>query len=89
LSDKSVDVSAAYTALLAKYKALLNQVSGIKKKGFGILFRDEEDELYVHDNYDDDSDDEEEEIVPKVAKKKNKDLSKKEIDDCLGTIDFL
>ncbi len=33
LSDKSVDVSAAYTALLAKYKALLNQVSGIKKKG--------------------------------------------------------
>ena len=89
LSDKSVDVSAVYTALLAKYNALLNQVSGIKKKGFGVLFRDEEDELYVHDNYDDDSDDEEEEIVAKPAKKKNKDLSKKEIDDCLGTIDFL
>jgi len=90
LSDKSFDVSAAYTALLAKYKALQNQVSGIKKKGFGILFRDEKDELYVHDNCDDDSDDEEEvEIVAKPAKKKNKDLSKKEIDDCLGTIDFL
>jgi hypothetical protein len=80
LSDKSVDVSAAYTALLAKCKALLNQVSGIKKKGFGILFRDEEDdELYVHDNYDDDSDDEEEEIIAKPAKKKNMDLSKKEM----------
>jgi hypothetical protein len=92
LSDKFVDVSAAYTALLAKYNALLNQVSGIKKKGFGVLFRDEEDELYVHDNYDNDSDDEEEEeeiIVAKPAKKKNKDLFKKEIDDCLGTIDFL
>ena len=56
------------------------------------MFRDEEDELYVHDNYDDDSDDEEEEeeeIVAKPAKKKNKDLSKKEIDECLKTIDFL
>jgi len=53
-----------------------------------LCWRDE-DKLYVHDNYDDDSDDEEVEIVPKVAKKKNKDLSKREIDDCLGTIDFL
>jgi hypothetical protein len=56
LSDKSVDVSAAYTALLAKYNALLNQVSGVKKKCFYVLFRDEEDELYVHANYEDDSD---------------------------------
>lgn len=91
LSDKSVDVSVAYTKLLTKYNALLRQVNGIKNKGFGVLFNEEEDAIFAH-NDDDDSDDEDEkevEIVAKVPRKKNKDLSKKEIDDCLVTIDFL
>eukprot|EP01039_Chlorochromonas_danica_P011458 gene11458-12813_t len=93
LSDKSVDVSAAYTKLLTKYNALLRQVNGIKNKGFGVLFKEEEDAIFAHNDDDDDSDEEEEdeevEIVAKVPRKKNKDLSKKEIDDCLVTIDFL
>ena len=51
----------------------------------------EEDTIFAH-NDDDDSDKEEKvevEIVAKVPRKKKKDLSKKEIDDCLVTIDFL
>jgi hypothetical protein len=86
ISDKSIDVSAAYTKLLWKYNALLKQVNGIKRKGFGVLFKDDpEDE----DDPDDDDDEEEDEvkIVAKVPRKKEpikkepvkKNLSKKEI----------
>ncbi|RYE57683.1 MAG: hypothetical protein EOP48_05260 [Sphingobacteriales bacterium] len=90
LSDKSVDVSAAYTKLLSKYNALLRQVNGIKNKGFGVLFEDDDEQQYIHSSFDDDSnDDEEEKIVAKVPNKKTKDLSKKEVDECLATIDFL
>ena len=55
-----------------------------------MLFKEEEDTIFVHCD-DDDSDDEEEEveIVAKAPRKKNKDLSEKEIDDCLVSIDFL
>jgi hypothetical protein len=69
ITDKSIDVSAACTKLLRKYNALLNQVNGIKKREFGVLFKDDpEDE----DDSDDDSDDDEEEvkIVAKVPRKK-------------------
>ena len=41
-SDKSNGVSAAHTKLLSKYNALLKQVNGIKRKGFGVLFKDDE-----------------------------------------------
>jgi hypothetical protein len=62
----------------------LKQVNGIKRKGFGLLFKDEVE--YIEPEDDD-------EIVAKVPRKKvpvstKKNLSKKEISDCLDTLKF-
>ncbi|RYH04866.1 hypothetical protein EON65_46290 [archaeon] len=48
---------------MARYNALLKQVNGIKKKGFGVLFERDKDTILMHDGDDDNSDEEEEEIV--------------------------
>ena len=110
-SDKSVDISVAYTQLLAKYNQLLKQTTGkkikkfddnddeyeeitikrqIKRKGFGVINKDEEDYLDEIIIAKKTKEDDEEEYVEKVPKKRsNKRLSKKEISNCLDTLKFI
>ena len=53
VSDKSVDLSVAYTNLLAKYNALLKQVNNKNVRKFGIVYLED----ITDDNIDDNTDD--------------------------------
>jgi hypothetical protein len=79
LSDKSVDQSVAYSALLRKYNQLLDKVNGVTKKGFGVMFLADDIEEALLQDVDDDGD----QIIKKEPRKKSKHLSTEEIDDCL------
>lgn len=67
ISDKSVDLSVAYSKLLRKYNQLLDKVNGVTRKGFGVMFIVDDIEEALLQDEDDDVDVDDEPIVKKDA----------------------